>query len=273
MTNRPADGGLTSTSTTPTPTSDTWSFDIRSRVWQRLPDAPGPARASTALTLSRGRLYRFGGSDADQTPQDGQLDYLELGLDMFDDQISKGEAVLCAKSGGWKSLLFGKEDVGYKESDPAAKPLDLHHQPGGKDEWPGERTAAAMQAVTVGGGREYLVLMLGEREGGAEERGSEGRSFWDDVWAFQVPAEGMSLASVTDTAFSVVGRKSGEGTWTRVVMGPYDDEDDASLGGPGPRGWVASAPMGDVEENGIVVFGGLGEGERRLGDGWVFRLG
>jgi hypothetical protein len=91
--------------------------------------------------------------------------------------------------------------------------------------------------------------------------------------AFQVPSEGGSLASVADTAFSVVGRKNGEGTWTRVEMGPHDEEDDASAEGPGSRGWFASATMGELEENGIVVFGGLDEGNQRLGDGWILRLG
>jgi hypothetical protein len=247
--------------------NDVWSFDVRSRVWQRLPDAPGSGRGGTALALSRGRLYRFGGFNG-ETQEGGQLDFLELGVDVFDDQVTGGvEAVLTAKGAGWKSILFGKEDVGYKEVDPAAKPLDYH-----PDEWPGNRSVAGLEAVTVGGGREYLVLMFGEREASGVGHAGAGR-FWDDVWAFQVPAEGMSLASVADTAFSVVGKKSGEGSWTRVEMGPHDDEDDASAEGPGPRGWIATATMGELEENGIVVFGGLNEGNQRLGDGWILRLG
>lgn len=79
---------------------------MRSCVWQRLPDAPGPARAGAALALSRSRLYRFGGEGSDdddydgeqatQQQQGGQLDFLELGVDCFDDQVTGGgvEAVL-----------------------------------------------------------------------------------------------------------------------------------------------------------------------------------
>ncbi|KAL2190858.1 hypothetical protein L209DRAFT_747211 [Thermothelomyces heterothallicus CBS 203.75] len=178
--------------------SDVWAFDVRSRVWRRLPDAPGAPRGGAALAISRGRLYRFGGFNG--------------------------------------------------------------------------ASVAGLEAVTVGGGREYLVLMFGEREASGVGHAGAGR-FWDDVWAFQVPPEDMSLASVADTALSVVGRKSGEGTWTRVRLGPHDeDEDDASADGPGPRGWIATAPMGELEENGIVVFGGLDERNRRLGDGWILRL-
>lgn len=261
--------------------ADVWAFDVRSRVWQRLPDAPGPARGGAALALSRGRLYRFGGFDG-LRQQGGQLDFLELGVDSFDDRFSasagggagKEEVVLCAR-GGWRSLVRGKVDVGYKEVDEADRPLHTSSSGGGDgddDAWPGDRSVAALEAVTVGGGREYLVLMLGEREASGAGHAAAGK-FWDDVWAFQVPSQGMSPASVADTVFSVVGRKSGEGKWTRVQMGPHDDEDDASADGPGPRGWVASATMGDLEENGIVVWGGLGEGNQRLGDGWILRLG
>ena len=57
------------------------------------------------------------------------------------------------------------------------------------------------------------------------------------------------------------------------MTSPYDDEDDASAEGPGPRGWFATGSMGDLEENGIVVWGGLNEKTQRLGDGWIFRLG
>jgi hypothetical protein len=244
--------------------ADVWAFDVRSHTWQRLPDAPGSGSGGAALTLSRNRLYRFGGSDDGEEGGGGQVDFLELGVDVFDDQTSKGEAVICAK-GQWQSLVQGKENVGYKEVDNASKPVVEQEE----RNWPGARSVAGLEAVTVGGGREYLVLMFGEREASA----TAGGRFWDDVWAFQVPAEGMSFASVTDTAFSVVGRKSGEGRWQRVEMGPFDDEDDASAEGPGARGWIASATMGDLEENGIVVWGGLSEGNQRLGDGWILRLG
>ena len=60
---------------------------------------------------------------------------------------------------------------------------------------------------------------------------------------------------------------------TKVSTRAYDDEDDASAAGPGPRGWISSGTMGDLEENGIVIWGGLDDGNKRLGDGWIFRLG
>ncbi|KAK3945972.1 nitrile-specifier protein 2 [Diplogelasinospora grovesii] len=247
--------------------ADVWAFDVHSRVWQKLPDAPGKPRGGTSLAISRSRLYRFGGFNG-EGEEGGQLDYLELAVDSFDDASSKGEVTISAR-GGWQSLMQGKENVGYKEPDLAEAPLthpDEEQQP-----WPGYRSVAGMEAVTVGGGREYLVLFLGERDPSEAGHAAAGK-FWDDVWAFQVPAQSNTAASLTDTVLSAVGRKSGEGKWTKVEMGPRDDEDDASAEGPGRRGWIASAPMGELEENGIVVWGGLNGDNQRLGDGWILRL-
>ncbi|KAK0638772.1 hypothetical protein B0T16DRAFT_339249 [Cercophora newfieldiana] len=249
--------------------SDLWAFDIHSRTWQRLPDAPGSPRGGTALALSRSRLYRFGGYTGTST-EGGRLDFLELGVDQFNDGFSVGEVSLVAR-GQWQSLLQTKtEDVGYKEPDTAEAPLTEGEKE--EDPWPAARSVARLEAVTVGGGREYLVLLLGEAE--ASQQGHDGAGkFLEDVWAFEVPAQGMSAAKVANSVMSAVGRKTGEGKWKKVEAGPYDDEDDESADGPGARGWFGSATMGDLEENGIVIFGGLDESNSRRGDGWIFRLG
>ncbi|KAI1778321.1 hypothetical protein F4818DRAFT_405672 [Hypoxylon cercidicola] len=228
-------------------TADVWAFDVRSRTWKELPPAPGPARAGAALALAKGRLYRFGGYDGERE-LGGQLDVLELALDEFDDRVSRGEVGVFAR-GAWQSLV----------APPPASAEETA-------EWPARRSVASLELVLGGGGREYLVLMLGERA-----REAAGR-FCADVWTFQIPPEGMSAASFRDAVLQAVGRPTGEGKWTRVVAAPYDDEDPWDARGPGARGWAASAPLGDLEENAILVFGGLNESNERLGDGWIFRL-
>ncbi|KAK3360135.1 hypothetical protein B0T25DRAFT_121609 [Lasiosphaeria hispida] len=254
---------------TPERASDVWAFDIHSHTWQRLPDAPGAPRGGAALAIAHSRLYRFGGFNG-TGEEGGQLDVLELGVDSFDDEFSAGEVSIAAR-GGWQSLLqTPREDVGYKEEDPTAAPLTEDET----DPWPAPRSVAGFQAVSVGGGgRDYLVLMLGEREPSGAGHESAG-GFWDDVWAFQVPAHhgGVAAGGLANSVLSAVGRKSAEGRWARVEVGPYDDEDDESAEGPGARGWFASATMEDVGE-GIVLWGGLDGGNRRLGDGWILRLG
>ncbi|KAI1808126.1 hypothetical protein F4811DRAFT_336653 [Daldinia bambusicola] len=254
-------------------TNDVWAFDVRSRTWKELPAAPGPARGGPALALAKGRLYRFGGYDG-ENELGGQLDVLELALDAFDDRVSKGEVGVFAR-GDWQTLVppvtatppappASGEGEGEGSSEETAKLVPT-------EEWPGNRSVSSLELVYRGGGREYLVLMLGERTPSADGHAGAGQ-FWSDIWAFQVPPIGMTAASVTDAFLQAVGRRTGEGKWTRVVPGPYDADNGLDAQGPSPRGWLASAPLGDLEESGILIFGGLGEDNKRLGDGWIFRL-
>ncbi|KAL1867548.1 hypothetical protein VTK73DRAFT_4100 [Phialemonium thermophilum] len=274
--------------------SDTWAFDVRSRVWKELPRAPGKARGGTAICISKSRLYRFGGFNG-ESEEGGQLDMLDLGVDTFDDQrVNDGEVVLTAR-GPWRSLVQFR-DIDYSasgddETTPeaeaaaaaaaaagtadanAATPLTQTMQAPG-DVWPGPRSVAALEALNVGGGREYLVLALGERQPSNAGHAAAGL-FWDDVWVFQVPPKGMSAASVRDAVLQAVGKDSGEGRWVKVNVRPYGDGtdiEDPSAAGPGPRGWIASAAVGDVEENALVIWGGLDATNNRLGDGWILRL-
>lgn len=243
--------------------NDTWAFDVRSRIWMEFPSAPGNPRGGTAIAIAKTRLYRFGGFNG-ESEEGGQLDYLELAVDRFSDMSGQGEVYITARS-DWKSLV--PEGPPSTENEAAAAPLN------GDAEWPGHRSVAGLEMVNLGGGREYLVLALGEREpsGGGHEAAGK---FWDDIWAFQVPLHhDGSAASVTDTVWNALGKKSGEGKWFKVETEAYDDEDDGSIDGPGPRGWIATAALGELEERGLVIWGGLGDSNSRLGDGWIFRLG
>ena len=238
-------------------TNDLWAFDVNTRTWTELPAAPGPARGGSAIAISKSRLFRFGGYDG-QGEIGGQLDFLHLEVEMFDDSVSKGEVAIHAR-GSWQSIIQNNADASSNEIpiEPAQA-------------WPGPRSVASFHALTIGGGREYLILAMGEHSPSAEGHAGAGR-FYGDVWAFQIPPLGMTPASLTDAVFQAVGRKTGEGKWTKVATAPYDDDNDDSE--PVPRGWLASAVMADLEESAIVVWGGLGEDNRRLGDGWILRLG
>ncbi|KAI1270361.1 hypothetical protein F5Y18DRAFT_11217 [Xylariaceae sp. FL1019] len=235
-------------------TADIWSFDVHAYTWKQLPDAPSPARGGACLAMAKSRLYRFGGFDG-TTELGGQLDVLELGLDEFNDQSTIGEIGIVAR-GSWHSIVapYTPETTGTE-----TKP------------WPAPRSVSNLSLVHAGGGREYLVLSLGQSSPAAED--AKTGSFHSDVWAFQVPPLGGTTASVTDAFSQIVGKKTGEGTWTSVNVGPYDDEEKMDVRGPGPRGWFAAAPLTDLEENGVFIFGGIAENGARLGDGWIFRLG
>ncbi|KID98954.1 kelch domain-containing protein, partial [Metarhizium majus ARSEF 297] len=199
------------------------------------------------------RLFRFGGYDG-EAEVGGQLDFLHLEVETFDDGASRGEVSVHARA-GWQTILQDGDGDGAD-----ASPAEIGAEP--RQEWPAPRSVASLQALTVGGGKEYLVLAMGERAPSA---------FLDDVWTFEVPPLGMTAASVRAAFLQAVGKKTGEGRWQKVSMAEYDDE--SGDGVPAARGWIASAPLTDLEESGIMIWGGLGADNKRIGDGWILRLG
>lgn len=77
---------------------DFWSFDVQSRSWTQLPEAPGPQRGGTSLCFAAGKVWRMGGFDGKE----------EIGgsVDSFD---------LASKE--WKSFAFqadGKNGPGAR---------------------------------------------------------------------------------------------------------------------------------------------------------------
>lgn len=276
--------------------SDTWAFDVRSRVWQELPSAPGKPRGGTAICVAASKLWRFGGFNG-EGEEGGQLDYLELGVDSFNERSNEGDIFLSAR-GEWKSIWPGDlpgDTPAAAKVDPAtegeaAQPLAAPAgAPAEAPYWPGHRSVAGMQAVTIGGvgGREYLVLSLGERDPSNDGHNAAGK-FWNDVWAYELPrATAASSASsavgamfarargASNQSAAADGVATGHGKWFRVEAGAYDDDDDDALAadGPGPRGWFAAAHMGEIEERGVLIWGGLDGQNKRLGDGWILRIG
>ncbi|KAL7269427.1 hypothetical protein RUND412_007917 [Rhizina undulata] len=82
----------------------------------------------------------------------------------------------------------------------------------------------------------YLIVLFGERDPSSLGHAGAG-NFWEDVWAFDVE----------------------EGSWLEVnVEGEK----------PVPRGWISVAQS----DGGVLLYGGLEEGNRRLGDAWVLEF-
>lgn len=258
---------------------DTWAFDVRSRVWQELPAAPGKPRGGTSLALAAGKLWRFGGFNG-ESEEGGQVDYLALGVDSFNDRSGAADVVLSAK-GEWKSILAeqvaahiseaGDGAAGDEDDDDDDKPLA---KPASNAPWPGHRSVAGLQTVT-NAGREYLLLILGERDPSDDGHNAAGK-FWEDVWAYELPRSTAAAAasSFVDNWFGRPSAAAGvEGKWVKVEAQAYDDEDVGAVKGPGPRGWFATAHMGQMEKKGVVIWGGVDGHNSRLGDGWILRIG
>ncbi len=163
------------------------------------------------LAIAKSRLYRFGGTDG-TSALGGQLDVLLLGLDEFDDQNSRGEIGVFAR-GEWESVVAPTSSSPPPESTTSSETARLTSPPAATttDSWPSPRSAANLSLVQAGGGREYLVLALGESVLSTD--GAAG-TFHADVWAFAVPPLGGTTASLTDAFLHSVGRKTGEGRWT-----------------------------------------------------------
>lgn len=230
-------------------TNDLWGFDVRSRTWKEYPSAPGKPRGGTAIAVSKQRIYRYGGFNG-EGEEGGELDILELGLETFENVGSTEEVSVMAK-GKWETLDFKQENMRF----------------------PGNRSVAGLQSITTGMGREYLVLMLGERDPSSEGHQGAGK-FWGDVWAFQCPPKGMTAASFKDAAWQALGRETGEGLWSEMLVADAEgvEGEDVRKLVPTERGWFASSTMGDADATGIILWGGLNGKNEREDNGWILRI-
>lgn len=137
---------------------DTWSFEIKSREWCRLADAPGDPRGGSAICHSAEKVWRFGGYNG-KTELGGGIDCLAL-------SSSPSEP----PSAEWETIRFGEtNDLGRGEQDGLA--------PG--THGPGARSVCALLSMDG-----KLVTFFGEGNpsptGGHDAAGH----FWGDVWSF-----------------------------------------------------------------------------------------
>lgn len=220
--------------------SDLWGFDIASRTWSPYPDAPGPARGGAALAYAKHRLYRFGGYNGVEQ-LGGQIDHLDVSA--LVERSGKKDLPLGTRSGIWETTTAPAEIA---------------------------RSVAGLHSITTGQGRNYLLLLLGEKN--ASTKGHEGAGqFWDDVWSFQIEPEAMTAASLKNAARRLVNAETGDGSWAKVDI-PESSKEEGQLAHPGPRGWFASAQGGDIGNDSIVLWGGLTSDNERAGDGWILTV-
>ena len=122
-------------------------------------------------------------------------------------------------------------------------------------------------------GREYLILLLGEKDPSSQGHAGAGK-FWSDVWAFQCPPQGMTAASFKDATWQALGRQTGEGLWSQIVVSDSEgvEGDDVRKLVPGERGWFASSSVSDVDFRGILLWGGLNGKNEREDNGWILTI-
>lgn len=227
-------------------TNDLWGFDVRNRTWKEFPVGPGKPRGGTALAVSKQRIYRYGGFNG-EGEEGGELNFLELGLDQFSNIAGVEDAAVVAK-GEWQTLNFKEEGMKY----------------------PGDRSVAGLQTITTGMGREYLILLMGERDPSSDGHNAAGK-FWGDIWAFQCPPQGMTGASFKDATWQALGRETGEGLWSQVAVSDSEgvEGEDIHKLIPGERGWFPSSTLGDIDVTSVMLWGGLNGKNEREDNGWI----
>lgn len=77
--------------------SDLWSFNIASKTWTQLPDAPPPVRGGPSIAYHEGKVYRMNGFDG-STEQGGAVD-------VFD-----------CSSGSWSTITFAPDGQNCPEA-------------------------------------------------------------------------------------------------------------------------------------------------------------
>ena len=225
--------------------TDVWAFDVAARTWSPFPDTSQPGRGGASLAFVQDRLYRFGGFDG-TIELGGQLDYLDVKVSTFNDKGGIGELCLSPLTGNWEKMELDASIVG-----------------------PGPRSVAGLQPVTTGQDRSYLLLFFGERSPSSSGHQGAG-TFWDDIWSFQLPPEGMTAASFKDAAKLAIGKGTDEGQWAKAEVVALD-EHGGPIDAPNGYGWFANA-RSDIGPGTVITWGGVDADNRRIGHGWALRV-
>jgi hypothetical protein len=144
--------------------SDVWAFNVKTRKWTALADAPGKGRGGTAIAVLGGKLWRFGGFDG--------AGELGGGIDCLDISNLVGDNMAETNS-EW--LFLSYQTDGAQEGDAKG---------------PGARSVTALIPSHSSTGGERLLVIMGEGKpsptGGHDAAGN----FYDDVWSLD-PALGV----------------------------------------------------------------------------------
>lgn len=237
-------GGYSASPASTEPNTDSWAFDLDSRVWTEMTPLPkevdGKAdmlvSAPPNLAVADDKLYIVAGS-ADFGSQIYVLD-LAVGL-----------------TSEWTSLEF-----------PIKDPPTVSPRP---------RKGAGLVPIKTGLGRTYLLLMLGEKDEASEKQASttQEAEFWSGLWTLQLPSTEKTPAQAKDLARQKLPKMdSHEAEWAEVELTVQDMDKMTEASGkshPGPRGYFGCAPLSGKQ---VVLWGGLNPRGEREGDGWVVDL-
>lgn len=249
--------------------TDTWSFDIPSRIWSRYPElpastSPSPSHASSHILHASSSLIHTG-------PTHNTVHTLPLSLDKFNDLSGIGELGVSPKPPGiWQSHSLISQAAAIQSEHPEAlHTVEAKMGPSSHPqsaEYPAPRIGGGFVSVSTGAGREYAVLLPGAKA----SEGSEGEE--SDIWTLQLPSDKGTGAAIKDRIRGWFGKDSGMGKWARCDVVQADKEDGVL---PIPRGLEQYACDGGGDwgsGDAVVLWGGRYDKERGgevTGEGWV----
>jgi hypothetical protein len=226
-----------------------WEFDPSADKWSRLAPQTNPsvpAARSYHCTASDGKDIVFIHAGC---PENGRLSDLWAfsvsqktwtELAPAPDPPRGGTSIAFAGGRLYRMNGFdGKQEQGGRVDvyEPGANVWSSHEFVADGVAGPSPRSVAALLPVVVSG-RDYLVTLFGERDPSSLGHQGAGKML-GDVWVFDVETK----------------------LWAKV-----EAQGDES---PAPRGWFDA----DVFDAGsVVVHGGLGESNDRLGDLWTLQF-
>ncbi|KAF7508777.1 hypothetical protein GJ744_008654 [Endocarpon pusillum] len=234
---------------------DAWAFDVASRIWSRWADVPSSdgEDGDGNICCIESKLWRCGDDF-------GKVAHFDIVRDEFDDMSGKGELGVGPKTGEWKVHTFGVKPGQEKlekqvEEKMGGKPTNTESL------FPARRKRSGFIPVTTGQGRDYLLLVMGEK--GPQE-------VVDDIWSFQIPSEKKSAAAIKDTIRTMIGKGTGVEQWAKADI-VESDKEEGMLDYPRGLSRFGSSPAGDAVGD-VVIWGGIGPEGEVSADGWILTL-
>ncbi|APA14450.1 hypothetical protein SS1G_06342 [Sclerotinia sclerotiorum 1980 UF-70] len=222
--------------------NDVWVFYLDEGKWTRLPDALGLPRSGTNLACGQGKLWKFNGSKevSEGSGLRGSIHFLEYPTGGTVDDVTKDLA--------HSSLGIPKIDCQWEKLDTGSSK---------SVETPFSSDYAALNFITTGNGRDYLLLALG----------SDGGEYSSDIWVHQLPSVQYSGAKVKDVVReNLPGVESHVGEWSRLEISGIEVGGDEEKGGAWTgRRYFGSSMTGTKQ---FMIWGGLSPNNETLGDGW-----
>lgn len=235
---------------------DAWAYDVRTNRWTQLPSLParsGDGKIGAAVVGKR--LYVHGAFEGAEGAGAGRVMYLDIrrALEFAKQENQPSSPEQVSLLGQWQAVTTSSMD--------------------GRSSGPSAEQGVGLVDVTTGQGRHYLLLLAGA------DRSHNGDAK-DKIYALQLPSEPESAAAMKDATRETMGRDTKKHTWAEVqyqyvdVRGEVVPAEKARAQGlgMGRRKGAAVAKGAEVDGASIVVWGGVDEEGRMMGDGWMITV-